>query len=432
MTFDDVFYHAYLLFRFAIPFFVALILFNLGTERRSYFPIRIIFSSIVYLAFSVLMNELDLRGNFHLDWLHPCFILIFIFGCLSVWASYKTSFNKILFSASASYAIQHFSDNVAYIVLGYIPNHDEIYVQFIVFTVFWLIIYSVLLCFIYKRVANKERIFIDNKINIAICAFTLLCVYFVSTYRMSENIDYGFSTSFFYDALLSLVIIIILFGFFEQSKLKIQNKVLETMVQKEGEQEAINKAQIDIINMKCHDFRKQMRHAVRDDIGQEEMINEINKAIRIYDANIKTGNETLDIVLTDKSIVCNQYKIQMSVIVDGEKLSFISKSDLYSLFNNALDNAIEASIAEEETKRFISVKVISKFDMIFIRIDNYTTRNIEFDHDGVPITSNEDKNIHGFGTKSIKYIAEKYHGKTKFEIEDNIFSVSITIPNQGK
>lgn len=311
MTFDDVFYHAYLLFRFAIPFFVALILFNLGTERRSYFPIRIIFSSIVYLAFSVLMNELDLRGNFHLDWLHPCFILIFIFGCLSVWAPYKTSFNKILFSASASYAIQHFSDNVAYIVLGYIPNHDETYVQFIVFTGFWLIIYSVLFCFIYKRVANKERIFIDNKINIAICVFTLLCVYFVSTYRMSENIDYGFSTSFFYDALLSLVIIIILFGFFEQSKLKIQNKVLETMVQKEGEQEAINKAQIDIINMKCHDFRKQMRHAVRDDIGQEEMINEINKAIRIYDANIKTGNETLDIVLTDKSIVCNQYKIQI-------------------------------------------------------------------------------------------------------------------------
>ena len=204
------------------------------------------------------------------------------------------------------------------------------------------------------------------------------------------------------------------------------------MVQKEGEQEAINKAQIDIINMKCHDFRKQMRHAVRDDIGQEEMINEINKAIRIYDANIKTGNETLDIVLTDKSIVCNQYKIQMSVIVDGEKLSFISKSDLYSLFNNALDNAIEASIAEEEAQRFISVKVISKFDMIFIRIDNYTTRNIEVDHDGVPITSNEDKNIHGFGTKSIKYIAEKYHGKTTFEIEDNIFSVSVTIPNQGK
>ena len=176
MTFEVVFYHIYLLFRFAIPFFVALILFNLGTERRSYFPIRIIFSSIVYLAFSVLMNELDLRGNFHLDWLHPCFILIFIFGCLSVWASYKTSFNKILFSASASYAIQHFSDNVAYIVLGYIPNHDETYVQFIVFTGFWLIIYSVLFCFIYKRVVNKERIFIDNKINIAICVFTLLCV----------------------------------------------------------------------------------------------------------------------------------------------------------------------------------------------------------------------------------------------------------------
>ena len=79
MTFEVVFYHIYLLFRFAIPFFVALILFNLGTERRSYFPIRIIFSSIVYLAFSVMMNELDLRGNFHLDWLHPCFILIFIF-----------------------------------------------------------------------------------------------------------------------------------------------------------------------------------------------------------------------------------------------------------------------------------------------------------------------------------------------------------------
>ena len=32
MTFEVVFYHIYLLFRFAIPFFVAIILFNLGTE----------------------------------------------------------------------------------------------------------------------------------------------------------------------------------------------------------------------------------------------------------------------------------------------------------------------------------------------------------------------------------------------------------------
>ena len=31
-----------------------------------------------------------------------------------------------------------------------------------------------------------------------------------------------------------------------------------------------------------------------------------------------------------------------------------------------------------------------------------------------------------------QYIAEKYHGKTTFEIEENIFSVSVTIPNQGK
>lgn len=56
----------------------------------------------------------------------------------------------------------------------------------------------------------------------------------------------------------------------------------------------------------------------------------------------RTGNETLDIVLTDKLLYCEKNNVTITCIADGKSLSFMSEEDIYSLFGNALDNAVLA------------------------------------------------------------------------------------------
>ena len=57
---------------------------------------------------------------------------------------------------------------------------------------------------------------------------------------------------------------------------------------------------------------------------------------------MRTGNEILDTILTEKSLICENSGIHINCVADGSLLAFMNPVDLYTLFGNALDNAIEA------------------------------------------------------------------------------------------
>ena len=97
--------------------------------------------------------------------------------------------------------------------------------------------------------------------------------------------------------------------------------------------------------------------------------------------------------------------------------------DIYSLFENIVDNAIKAIKKENEDKRAIFINAIRKNNTTIIKVENYCSELIEFEN-GLPL-SKEDSIYHGYGTKSIDYIAKKYGGYCLFEQKNNIFSVTI-------
>ena len=96
-------------------------------------------------------------------------------------------------------------------------------------------------------------------------------------------------------------------------------------------------------------------------------------------------------------------------MVDGNLLNFMHSTDVYALFGNLLDNAIECLLQEKDEKRILSVQVNRKNDGCHIHIENYCSKEIDFE-DGLPLTTKKDKSYHGFGVRSVKYIVEKYHG----------------------
>ena len=118
-------------------------------------------------------------------------------------------------------------------------------------------------------------------------------------------------------------------------------------------------------------------------------------------------------------------------MADGAKLSFLSDGDLYCLFGNIIDNALEAvkSVSEKE-RRVINLVVKVKNGLLIVQQDNFFDGELEFE-DGLPVTTKADKNYHGFGMRSIRMIVHKYDGELTTYVKDDIFHLNIIFGLNG-
>ncbi len=232
--------------------------------------------------------------------------------------------------------------------------------------------------------------------------------------------------------LLQLICVIILYlqnELFRKSALKQELELMNMLLLKEQEQYRLSRENIAIINQKCHDLKHQIR-AIRksDETDKNQYLKEVEDSIRIYEAIVQTGNEVLDTILTEKSLYCKEKGILISCVADGQLLSFMQTMDLYSLFGNALDNAIEAvETLTEEGMRQIDVLIHKQKNFLVIQIINPVGEPLVFE-EGLPVTTKADKTIHGFGVRSMKYIVKKYDGFLNASEEDGCFSLKILIP----
>jgi hypothetical protein len=210
----------------------------------------------------------------------------------------------------------------------------------------------------------------------------------------------------------------------EHSDLEITQKLFD----EQKTQYEISKRNIDLVNQKCHDLKHQIRDIASQGSLNEEYIKEIEKSISIYDASITTGNKALDTILTEKSLYCTQNNIKFSSMVDGSLLSFVRDTDIYSLFGNALDNSIEAvSKLSDPQKRTIKLTVQKQGNFASISFINYFEGKISFDQGLSQTTKRDHEGYHGYGTKSIKMIAERYGGDISVVTEGNVFILNILL-----
>lgn len=196
----------------------------------------------------------------------------------------------------------------------------------------------------------------------------------------------------------------------------------------EKEQYEQRRENIELINLKCHDLRHRMEVWERQGgKADPSALQEMKQMIGIYDAAVKTGNETLDTILTERSLYCERHGIHLSCMADGGKLCFLTEGDICSLFGNALENAIEAvSKLEHPEDRNISFQVRESRGMLVITVDNYFSGQLSFDGP-LPQTTKEDSGYHGYGLKSIQMVAEKYGGSVIVSADD-MFHLTVLLP----
>lgn len=246
---------------------------------------------------------------------------------------------------------------------------------------------------------------------------------------------YGISAEYFQWVplfLFQLMLLLILYlqnEMFKKSDIKQELEVMNLLWKKEQEQYRLSKENIALINQKCHDLKHQIR-ALRNSTeeGTREYLREIENSIQIYETFVKTGNEVLDTILTEKSLYCKEKDITVSCVADGSQLGFIHTVDLYAILGNALDNAIEAvEKLEEKEKRQIDVLIYKQQQFLAMNIINPMEKTLVYE-DELPVTTKGDKNYHGYGLRSIQYLLKKYDGTLSISNEDNCFSLMMLLP----
>ena len=149
-----------------------------------------------------------------------------------------------------------------------------------------------------------------------------------------------------------------------------------------------------------------------------------------FSATAQTGNEALDVVLTQKSLVCLKKHIKYTFMADGALLSFMDPLDIFTLFGNALDNAIEnVETLEDESKKIIALILQKKGDMIFLQFENYYDHQLQ-EKEHLFETSKPNQEEHGFGLKSMERLAKQYGGSMQISAREHIFMVSFLLPGK--
>lgn len=205
---------------------------------------------------------------------------------------------------------------------------------------------------------------------------------------------------------------------------------MQTVLQNQYAQYMQSKESIELINYKYHDLKHQIAYlrSEQDSGKREAYLSRMEEEIRQYEAQNKTGNSVLDVVLTSKSLYCAKNGITFTCVADGTLLSFMDAVDICNIFGNALDNAIECEMKiSDPEKRLIHVTVAQKKRFLILRFENYFEGTLS-QKDGHFLTTKEKNGFHGYGIKSIRYIVEKYEGALTVETQGSWFEMKILIP----
>ena len=233
--------------------------------------------------------------------------------------------------------------------------------------------------------------------------------------------------------LLDLSGIAVLYAYHVQVKeiqIRFEKDTLHNIMEMQYKNYQLSKENIDMVNQKYHDLKHQINLLkTQAYVGKStSYLEKMEREIRVYETQNKTGNQILDAVLTNKAMICQNKEIELKFIVDGGALSFMEDMDVSALFGNMLDNAIEsAEKQQEKQKRLIWLYVTKEKQFVRIRTENYCDEKIRFKN-GMPVTTKKDRRLHGYGMKSIKSTVEKYHGSVVAAQENNWFELKILLP----
>ena len=137
-----------------------------------------------------------------------------------------------------------------------------------------------------------------------------------------------------------------------------------------------------------------------------------------------TGIEAIDYILSQKREKAENNRIHMKIHGEYPKDCKIDPVDLCTILTNLLDNAVEACMKQPEREpRDIQVTIRRLHQFIIIKIGNSSIASPDI-RNGKLHTSKKDRNLHGWGMRSVLSAVEKNQGTVQYEYREKMFTVS--------
>jgi hypothetical protein len=215
-----------------------------------------------------------------------------------------------------------------------------------------------------------------------------------------------------------------------QHRARAEVRAIDEMLRRQHDQYLQSKRSIEIVNRKYHDLKHQIGviRAEGDPRRRASYLDELEARIAGHATQADTGNGVLDVIMTTKSQECAERGIDLTYVIDGAAVDFMSAMDVSAVFGNALDNAIDGVMAvPDPERRLIKVAVYVRDRFVLLTFENYFTGELRTE-DGHIVTRRSDRTRHGYGLKSIRYTAEKYGGSMTVNAEDRWFVLRILLP----
>lgn len=427
-------------FIFLLELIVSEGLFTFKLKKRNHFGLRLAASVIAVYVIAFLFPLLSF-GTLYVSFM---FIFLFCITIMLMYFCYYVPLFHIIFCGIAAYTVQHIAYEFYTTFTGimFLNRTDMLYYETGEFVLsgwaiaigieIYVVVYGIMYAFFGTRIRTGSNLMIGNVqllVISGVVVFIAIVLSIALIYGIKE--DVGTLTVSIARVCIATSCIISLFLQFSVLDRKEMQREIDTLQQLhkvEQRHYILFKENVDAINVKCHDLKHQISRISMSGNAKDSVINEIENALMIYDSKTKTGNEILDIVLTEKRLICANNGISFSCMVDGKHLSFMSDPDICSLFGNALDNAIEAAMRiENPANRSIGMTVKTSRGFLSVRIRNRFDGNVLCDGE-LFRTSKGDAINHGYGLKSIKSIVQRYEGYFSVVIENNIFNLNLLFP----
>lgn len=420
---------------FGLMLFISCALFCSCLPRRAHYKAKLAVSFILINGLvnhrmsicSLLGVESFLHWRiFYWGTMNFSYTVVFLMVVLAMYICYEERFVIVLYQASGGYIAQHLvsqASNVLDVMLSGTKLADTVIENALKLGVRILLL--VVLYALCVRSKKKQGIYpVADSLQIIFSVFAVFVTAMLS-YLFYPGGYYNVAV-YTYMVLCCVLLLFLQYSIGQKAKYDYEKTLMERIINEKSQQMKEFEKNINLINIRSHDLKKMIRELknIGDEEGRNSFYQEIKHSLDIYESAYKTGNEALDVILTEKSLQCKQDHIQLTCVADGALMSFMNVQDCYSLFSNLIDNAITASMKEDESLRNIGLYVKEVRGRVVVSVENYFSGEVAFEN-GLPVTSHPDKDNHGYGMRSVKYIAEKYKGNMIINKEGARFTVKI-------
>ena len=206
------------------------------------------------------------------------------------------------------------------------------------------------------------------------------------------------------------------------------NQIMEMKrIQSEKELDAIRRSE-HAVSILRHDMRHFLLSisSYIENNDNEKALEYINEVIHTSDKTVTKRyckNEIINLILSSHESELEHNYIHFEYSIQLPETLAVSDVDMTAILSNALENAIHAVLKLPEARREIKLDMRLNEEKLLISLKNTYADKPDF-MNGLPYTSEAG---HGFGTKSIWYVAEKLNGSCQFSVTDTYFILRVIL-----